>query len=42
MKKLGYSEPDMELIVMAAEDVIMASNQGDNGVDALGLGLLEE
>lgn len=40
MKKLVYSEPDMELIVMAAEDVIMAS--GDNGVDALGLGLLEE
>ncbi len=32
MKKLVYSEPDMELIMMAVEDVIMASG-GDNNVD---------
>lgn len=31
MKKLVYSEPDMELIMMAVEDVIMSS--GDNNVD---------
>ena len=34
MKKRVYSEPSMEIVILNGEDIICASNAGDNDVKA--------